>query len=80
MDLIGGVGVDIGDVRPLELKELPPQAEVNARRLDLDVGIRKRLDRQVPGFEPPEDIAVREDHTGARERGNLDGWVWPDTE
>ncbi len=35
LHLLGAVGVDAGDVRPLELQELTPQTEVDARGLYL---------------------------------------------
>jgi len=63
VDLPLRVGVDAGDVRPLELQELPPESEVDARRLNLQVEVLQWFDDEVALLEPAEDVRVREDHT-----------------
>ncbi len=62
VDLPLAVGVDRGNVGMLKLEEGPSEPEIDTRRLDLEVRIRKRLDGQLPLGKPASDISVREDH------------------
>jgi hypothetical protein len=63
-DLLRAVRVDTGDVRALELQELRTETEVDARRLDLHLRVRERVDPEVARLQSGEDVRVREDHGG----------------
>jgi len=47
-----------------------PSLEVDARGLDLDVGVREGLDDEVALLEPPENVRVREYHTPITDGGS----------
>jgi len=51
VDLVLGVRVNTGDVRPLELEELSTQSEVDACGLDLQFSGRRGVDDEVAGLE-----------------------------
>jgi hypothetical protein len=61
-DLRLAVGVDRGDVGTVELQELPAQPQVDAGRLDLQLGVVQRFDDEVALLHPGEDVPVGQYH------------------
>ncbi|GAA0293229.1 hypothetical protein GCM10009066_04790 [Halarchaeum salinum] len=55
----------------LELEELFPEPDVDARGLNLEFGIVEGLDDEVAGLHAIEEIGVGEDHTHAEAPGRV---------
>ncbi len=67
VDFVLGIRVNTGDVRPLELEELPPQSQVDTRRLNLQFRVVEGFDNERAVLESVENVRIGEDHMSALE-------------